>query len=169
MERISKNPYVYGTSVDADRYGLKFDESNPESRSKTQQHFAEECDINKIVAKIQRGQLDPLALSTRTARYGDFTSVGDFQSLSNRLANAKSLFESLPLDLRVRFNNDPVKYYDFIADPANAKECVDLGIFDKSILPKEEEKPADDVPAGDKPATGPAGDKPADGASAPAQ
>lgn len=44
---------------------------------------------------------------------------------------ATDRFEQLPSTLRERFGNDPIKLHDFISDPKNKNEAIDLGILVK--------------------------------------
>lgn len=94
--------------------------------SMTRQEFARDCDLNCILEDYRiTGQLPN---NGRVPSYGDFTSVQDFETSLKRVNQAKDDFNALPASTRARFGNDPVAYYSFVLDPANADECVKLGL-----------------------------------------
>lgn len=99
-------------------------------RSKTQQQFIDDCDINKIVARA-----DASGVLTHTARgtpqYGDFSQFGDslhFQNSLNTVIEAENAFMALPAETRKRFSNDPAELLAFLEDPKNQDEAVRLGL-----------------------------------------
>ena len=69
--------------------------------SLTQQHFAEECDINVIVEKYMiTGVLgDPLSVPSNPPQYGDYSSASDFHAAQNLIAQASQAFDLLPAPL----------------------------------------------------------------------
>lgn len=95
----------------------------------TQQHFKEECDIDRILKKYsETGFLvDPLA-QRRPAQWGDFSSVADYQAAMNKLVSVQESFDALPSRLRDRFKNDPMQMLAFLEDPNNRKEAEELGL-----------------------------------------
>ena len=96
-------------------------------KSRTKQEFAKDADINNIMAKYIKTGLVPV--STRQPTYGDFSDGGDFRSILDRVMAAEEDFQSLPSDLRSQFNNNPAELLDFLSDPANQQEAIDLGII----------------------------------------
>ncbi len=124
---------------------------DPESDSfdpgRTRQSFAADADMNNIYSKYQRNGIlgDPSA-PVRKMFFGDFTDV-DFNASANKLASVKQAFDALPSNVRDRFDNDPAQLLDFIVDPANKDEAVELGLLE---LPAPEPVP-DPVPDPDPP------------------
>lgn len=110
---------------------VEFVNSEP---SLTQQHFAEECDINNIVEKyLISGVLgDPLASPSVSPMYGDYSSVEDFHYAQTIIAHATQAFDLLPAALRKRFNNDPAQLLSFLEDESNLEEAIKLGLVDNS-------------------------------------
>lgn len=124
MDRIKKSSYEFPERLgDID----KFDES------KTQQSFADEVDINTIVARaLKTGLLgDPSSIASRQAIFGDFSEIGSYQESLNKVIAAQNAFNELPADVRSRFNNDPGKLMEFIADDKNRPEAESLGLVVK--------------------------------------
>lgn len=92
----------------------------------TQQHMAEEADINTLVKRFNlTGQLPT---NVRMPEYGDFTGVYDFQTAMNAIALANEAFDQMPADVRARFHNDPHEFVDFVADEANRAEATKMGL-----------------------------------------
>lgn len=113
-----KTAYDFG---DED-YGISFEGQE----SKTQQHFAEEVDINTIVKRFGlTGQLPDVV---RVPRYGDFTGITDYHSAMNAVRQAEEGFMELPAELRARFQNDPQLLMEFMEDDANLEEARKLGL-----------------------------------------
>lgn len=96
-------------------------------QDRTKQAFKAECDINQIMARYQKtGVLDFAA--KHEPQYADCTGA-DFQRGMEIIANAKSMFEDMPSKLRLRFENDPAKFLDFVQNPENREEARELGLL----------------------------------------
>lgn len=97
--------------------------------SQTNQQFLQECDINHIVDQSRNtGFIGHL--NNRTPQWGDFGESTDYHSALNYLKEANESFMSLPAEVRARFENDPAQLLDFINNPENLREAVDLGLAD---------------------------------------
>nr|QJB19263.1 MAG: internal scaffolding protein [Microvirus sp.] len=130
-------------------YSMKFDKDSNEGRSKTCQSFAKEANVNTIVAKYRKTGIlvDPLTAAERQPYYGDFSSSSDYFALESRLAAVKSDFARLPGHIRQKFHGNVAEMLDFVVDPANVKEAVELGLLPVSSLPPAPApKPDDNVP-----------------------
>lgn len=101
----------------------------------TEQHHAEDCDINNIIAKYTRtGVLgDPFAMPSVSAQFGDFTAISDYQTAMNNLIQAQQAFEALPAALRKEFDNDPAKLLDFLGKEENRDEAIRLGLIPRPV------------------------------------
>jgi len=116
-----------------------FDTNDPKSKSRTQQHFAKEADINNIMRRYQKtGILGNPADGLRKGFFGDFTMVSDFQTMVNQIQEAQLRFMALPALVRERFANDPAQLMAFIADPKNIEEGRKLGLI--KPMSKEEQE-----------------------------
>lgn len=120
------------------RVRVQFDFVQP---SRTQQHFKDECDIDRILKKYSATGflVDPLA-PRREPLFGDFSESMSFMEAQTRIARVREAFDSLPSQLRDRFGNDPYRLLAWCEDPDNAEEAAKLG-----LLP--EPKPADPQPS----------------------
>lgn len=110
--------------------------------SMTKQSFEKECDINEIVKRFERSGL-VTHLADKVGFYGDVASVPDYQSSLNIVARAGEYFAALPASIRERFGNDPGQLVEFLNDPGNKAEAIELGILEKEKAPGE---PAGSVP-----------------------
>jgi hypothetical protein len=92
----------------------------------TEQHHAETCDINKILAQFMETGIIQHS-TNQDPQYGD-VSEHDFQEVQNQLANAKTLFEELPDPVKAQFENKPFKFLQFAEDPKNMDSLVEMGL-----------------------------------------
>lgn len=92
----------------------------------TQQHFADEADINTIVRRFRlTGEL-PVGQAVPT--YADFEDAVDYHQALNQMRAAEEAFMSLPAEVRARFENDPGQLVAFVSDEANRSEAEGLGL-----------------------------------------
>jgi hypothetical protein len=98
--------------------------------SLTQQNFASECDINKIVQRFTQTGLLPQ--SRKQPRYG--VAEGDFQAAHFALALANSKFETLEPEVREKYGNID-NIVSALNDPDLASEMHEDGIYDVFELP----------------------------------
>lgn len=130
----SKEVIMTGPDQDGRQVVVKVRSLNDEP-SKTQQHFKEEVDINKMVEKARRG-----IAPTYTGRRGVFSGdeiVGDgldYQAAMNRVIEAREKFMELPAKVRVMFQNDPGQLEVFLSDPKNRDEAIQLGLIEKKVV-----------------------------------
>lgn len=103
----------------------------PDSRW-TKQCFKEESDINTIMARYQSTGEIPV-LNRVAPQYLDVSEGFDFRTMSDKVLEAKDLFMQLPSVLRNRFSNDPALFLEYVQNPQNRSEMVDLGLIDADI------------------------------------
>ena len=63
--------------------------------------------------------------------FGDFSGSMDFHAMQCQVAKVNERFMMLPAALRKRFNHDAGEFIDFVFNPVNAKECIQLGLLPK--------------------------------------
>lgn len=106
--------------------------------SMTQQQFKDEADINYIVAMFDSSGVMPTFHGDGQPAqpvFGDFASLPDnAQEMYNRMIEAKNNFDSLPLEVRKRFNYDPAAFLDFVDNPENLDELVAMGLATKTVI-----------------------------------
>lgn len=117
---------------------------------RTKQADAKLCDINAMIKRHERaGTSIPPATHLE---YGDYTNVGDFQAAMEQLTTAQHLFGELPSAARKRFGNDAGNFLDFVADPDNLAEAIQLGLVTPPAanpVPTVEAEPGPEGPGPD--------------------
>lgn len=103
------------------------------SRSLAKSEFHKDSNINRIIKKYKRTGILGDPLQYRDLQYGDFSNGNDFAEMSMRVRDAEQEFNNLPAKVRNRFKNDPRALLDFINDPKNDKEAIELGL---KVAPK---------------------------------
>lgn len=110
--------------------GMKFKEP-----SLTQQHFKDECDVNRIMQRYQETGNWGEQMDVRP-QFGDFSNEFDFRTAQETVIRAQAAFESLPSKVRRRFGNDPAELLEFLQDEANRDEAIMLGLIEKPQEPE---------------------------------
>lgn len=105
-----------------------------EEPSMAQQQFADECDINNIMAKYQKtGEFTHA--TNKQGVYADFTNITDYRAMVDTVMYAREAFALLPAQVRARFRNDPAQLLEFIQNDKNYDEAVKLGLLTPKDLP----------------------------------
>lgn len=95
----------------------------------TEQHHKESCDINFILAQFQATGIAPHMEDNQ--QYGDQSNF-DYQEMQNQLAEAKSLFEELPEQVKSEFNYDMKSFLNFAENPDNIEALTNMGLATKN-------------------------------------
>jgi len=112
--------------------------------SMTKQSFSKEADIDVILKKyVETGVITHGAVGE--AMFGDFSTVGDYQAAVDAVMRAQEGFDSLPAEVRSRFNNDPSMLMEFVSHEENREEAERLGLVSKKPE-KEAPNVGDPVP-----------------------
>ena len=109
--------------------------------TRAQQHHKDECDINEILRRF--GKTGQIPVNVSTALYEDFSNAVDYHTALNAIMAAESEFDTLPSNIRKRFDNDPSNLVYFLQDKNNFDEAVELGLVNP---PKTEPKPVQNEP-----------------------
>ena len=122
--------------------GLSFNENDPKSQSRTQQHFKDDADIHTIIDRYTRTGLyyDPLNPPTIQPQFGDYTNV-DYVNLQNTIAKVNNDFSLLPSEIRRKFNDNPAILLDFLANPENKDEAIKIGLLPHEVVDTPETTP----------------------------
>lgn len=94
----------------------------------TQQHHAASVDIRNILMAAKKG-IPIESVAWGTPQFGDFSNVDSYVVARQRIASTNEDFGRLPSEIRNRFQNDPAKLVEFLSNPANLNEAVELGII----------------------------------------
>lgn len=99
--------------------------------SKTQKHFKDQCDVNKIIEKFKKtGQITHVA--NNTGVYADLSQRPDYFTALQTVVKAEQAFMSLPAKLRQKLMNDPANLLPYLQDPKNRDEAVSFGLMEKA-------------------------------------
>lgn len=94
-------------------------------KSRTKESFAREANVNFIVDRYrQTGAAEHLRV--HEGSYGEFNEI-DYHTALNAVTKAQQMFDSLPSDVRSRFDNDPGAFVDFATAEENIPEMRDMG------------------------------------------
>lgn len=121
-----------------------------DEKSLTQQCFKQECDVNHILRKYRKTQLLE-HVNTYQGNYGDVSNIPDLQTALSIVTNAHEAFNSVPSDIRKKFDNDPIAFVNFASNPDNLDSLRELGLA-KPIPPVT--VPETPAPAPVEPAAG---------------
>lgn len=115
----------------------------------TEQHHTPNVNINVMMKRmgVTDGAIPPHALSPQY--YGDFTEATDLRGVFDRVREATDRFNELPASIRAQFNNDPATLTQWVLDPANAQEAVEMGLLSQLAAPEvpKETVAADPTPS----------------------
>lgn len=102
-------------------------------KSRTKQAHKDECDINWIVKKFHNtGTLEHAR--KYEAQYG-FATSEDFHTSMNIITRANEMFEELPSHIRTEFRNDPAEFLDYVHNPDNIQDMIQMGLAHKGYTP----------------------------------
>jgi len=103
-----------------------------EEPSMTQQSAAADCDLNVLVKRfgIDQGPLAPVPVDPRY--YGEFDDSLDLSTALGRVREATNRFNLLPASLRAEFNNDPGLLWEWVNNPDNWPEAVEMGLLKRT-------------------------------------
>lgn len=109
------------------------DQTNPETGepfpSLTKQAEADACDINKIMARYEKTHM----IDHFNKYQGDYADLGtstSYHESLNAVLAAQAAFDTLPAEIRARFDNEPAKFLDFVDDPKNEDAMREMGLLE---------------------------------------
>lgn len=111
-----------------------------EKPSKTDQSFKDDCDVNIILARYMKTGDLSLLKQKQGGSYSDVSEVPDLLEAHLNLQRAKLAFDQLPALVRKKLENNPLMLEQYLADPANHEEALELGLL-KSTLQQTEAHP----------------------------
>lgn len=108
------------------KYALKF--KGARSKSRTQQHFKDEVNINTIMRKAKRSGILPFK-GPEDSVFQDLTGITDYKESLDRIIAIDQRFQQLPANIRSKFGNNPDAILKYLQDPNNEKEARSLGLL----------------------------------------
>jgi len=96
--------------------------------SMTVQSQGAETDINYIIERARKTG-SWTSRNTKEPIYLDCVPLGDYQASLERIQTANNAFLALPATVRDRFANSPNKMVEFLLDPSNKTEAIELGLL----------------------------------------
>lgn len=101
-----------------------------EGPSLTRQEFAEECDINTLMARYEGHVIGgPGGLAPMEPMYFDFTQhPKTLMEYMDVMFEAERAFMMLPAVVRKEFENSPQAFVDFASDPENLSQMRTWGL-----------------------------------------
>lgn len=105
---------IYSPSVDNDGH-IILESIGVKNLPEYIDSFRESCDINNLVARFNAG--DVTALSRAQGAFFDATQLPHtYAEMLNTVINAEQTFNSLPLDIREKFDNSYIKWLSMMDD-----------------------------------------------------
>lgn len=98
--------------------------------SLTRQEFAEECDINALMARYEGHAIGgPGNLAPQNPVYVDFEGMPDnLMEYMEMMEKAKEAFMTLPAKVRGTFDNDAYAFVDFASQTENLNQMREWGL-----------------------------------------
>jgi len=109
-----------------------------EEPSLTQQQFAKDCDVNNIIAKYKKTGSVTHVRNRTEGVYANLVDIPDYAEALQQIIHANETFGELPAQTRARFANDPQLLIEFLKDPKNDEQAIELGLRVRApVTPKD--------------------------------
>jgi hypothetical protein len=112
-----------------------------EKPSRTKASEADSANLSKILDKMRKTGFDPFESRKSLTHYFDCSKVPSFEVAMNTIVDAQNMFDSLPSNIRSKFDNDVTKMGKFVEN-ASEEELQEAGLLPKS----SSQKPAEGAP-----------------------
>lgn len=135
-----RDPYDDGEN---EWHGVQAATGNGGGECLTVQSEKDNCDINVLVERLGIGEIARTAPPYDPRAFGDFTHMPkDPHEVLQVVRELEDAFMELPARVRERFENDPLRFYEFTQNQENFEEGVKLKIWSK----REDVKPPEPPP-----------------------
>tara|TARA_B100001093_G_scaffold519869_1_gene611015 strand:+ start:1632 stop:2087 length:456 start_codon:yes stop_codon:yes gene_type:complete len=111
--------------------------------SMTQQHFADESEINNIIRSHDRNGIIE-HVHRGNAIYGDFSEITDLSDALIQIQEAQKEFLNIPSEIREKFKNDAGEFFKYASNPDNEDGMREMGLFNpkqSSAMPDDQAIP----------------------------
>ena len=82
--------------------------------------------IHKILDKFKKTGLLPQR--TVEPLSGKIPDIESFHEAMSLVVNAQQQFDALPSDLRAKFHNNPQEFVEFVNNPENVDQLIEMGL-----------------------------------------
>ncbi|EGA3806839.1 hypothetical protein ACKW8P_002928 [Escherichia coli] len=113
----------------------------------TQQHFRDECDVNKIVERAIRTGDTTVFTSAQRGEFYDASAITDYVDAMALIDDVNDDFNSLPSTIRSMFGNNVKQYVEWMSDPQNWSKARELGLLSGGEVSATEPKVRESEPA----------------------
>lgn len=96
--------------------------------SLTKQADADDADINVIVGRFGLGPHDPIPVVLPSWENQAVESM-TFQDAMNIVVAGREAFDMQPASIRTEFDNNPMKFADFLANDRNRSRAEEMGLL----------------------------------------
>lgn len=94
----------------------------------TKQSMEAECNINNIMARYEKtGELTHVR--EKLGEFRDVSAIPDLHSCMNIVADARSAFMELPVEIRAACRHDVGNFLPWLDDPENRDMADEYGLF----------------------------------------
>lgn len=107
--------------------------------SLTDPQWDEKSDINYIMDRFLNHGESPTYGTKKQGIYADVSQIPDLLGAAIIVREAQNNFDSLPSKIREKFHNNPQNMIDFLSDPKNNEEAVELGLL-TPLAPKSNDE-----------------------------
>lgn len=129
-----KTQFNFDRDAESERLGVHMFE-----KTRTQQQFKEETDINTIMRKF--GVTGELPQNVRMVLPDEYEDIGSYEDAMNAIRRADEAFMQMPSGVRSRFQNNPHLFTEFFSREENRLEAEKMGL----VIPKPK-APVDQAP-----------------------
>jgi len=99
-----------------------------EDKTRTKQAMKDETNINFIMDKFHKTGV--IAHENKyEGQYGEFAAI-DYHQAMNTVIRANEMFESVPSNIRKKFDNDPAQFLNFVTNEENRAEMEKMGLLE---------------------------------------
>lgn len=110
--------------------------------TRTKQYFKDECNIDNILAQYDRTGLIN-HVNEYQGNYEDVSNFQDYHTSMNQVLETNKLFMTLPSKMRLKFNNDPGSFVEFVSNPENKEEMIKMGLINEKTINSAEDSKKD--------------------------
>ena len=132
--QVLNGKHIY--TIDTPRGPRVVVETHNNEPSQTEQQFKDDADVNHIMRRYNSNPhtYDPFV--RKDGIYADTSQIPDLVNAMETVVKAQHAFDELPSQLRERFGNSPVMLLEFLKDPKNTKEAIELGLMEEIHPPQ---------------------------------